>query len=76
MSVDGKHIINMIYHAAIESLLTVGYSQLSKKILKYSTPRVDFSPADVGMLTVNIGLAMATRDMLIKQGILPADIIK
>ena len=31
---------------------------------------------DVGMLSVDILLAMATRDMLVKQGIIPADIMK
>ena len=32
--------------------------------------------ADVGMLSIDIPLAMGTRDMLIKQGIIPADIMK
>ena len=31
---------------------------------------------DVAMLSLDILLAMATRDMLIKQGIIPADIMK
>ena len=31
---------------------------------------------DIGMLSIDILLAMATKDMLIKQGILPADIMK
>ena len=31
---------------------------------------------DIEMLSVSILLAMATRDMLIKQGIIPADIMK
>ena len=39
-------------------------------------PKVDFNMADVGMLSVDILLAMATRDMLITQGIIPADIMK
>ena len=32
--------------------------------------------ADIGMLSIDILLAMATKDMLVKQGIIPADIIK
>jgi len=75
-SIDGKQIINMLYHATIESVLTIGFSQIGKKILKSQTPKVDFSMGDIGMLTLDIGLAMATRDMLIKQGIIPADIMK
>ena len=39
-------------------------------------PKVDFNMDDVGMLSIDILLAMATRDMLIKQGIIPADILK
>ena len=41
-----------------------------------ATRKVDFNMGDIGMLTVDIMLAMATRDMLIKQGIIPADIMK
>lgn len=75
-TIDGKQIVNMIYHAGVESILTIGYSQLTKKLLKIQTPKVDFNMGDIGMLTVDIMLAMATRDMLIKQGIIPADIMK
>jgi len=75
-SIDGKQIANMLYHAGVESALTIGYSQLTKKLFRMATPKVDFNMADVGMLTVDIMLAMATRDMLIKQGIIPADIMK
>ena len=31
---------------------------------------------DIAMLSIDILQAMATRDMLIKQGIIPADIMK
>ena len=31
---------------------------------------------DVAMLSVDILFAMATKDMLVKQGIIPADIMK
>ena len=75
-TIDGKQIVNMMYHAAVETVLTIGYSQLGRKLLKSQTPKVDFSMGDVGMLALDIGLAMATRDMLIKQGIIPADIMK
>ena len=67
-TIDGKQIVNMIYHAGVESMLTIRYSQLTKKH--------GFNMGDIGMLTVDIMLAMATRDMLIKQSYSPADIIK
>ena len=35
-------------------------------------PKFDFAPYDLGMVVLDIGLAMATKDMLVKQGILPA----
>jgi len=76
ISIDGKQIVNMIYHATVESVLAIGYAQLGRKHLNSTIPKVDFSPSDIGMLTLNVGMAMATRDMLIKQGILPGDIMK
>ena len=74
--IDGKQIINMLYHAGVETLLTVGYAELGRKLLKRPPPKVDFNMADIGMLSIDILLAMATKDMLIKQGIIPADIMK
>ena len=75
-TIDGKQVVNIISHAGVESMLTTGYSQLTKKLLKMATPKVDFNMGDIGMLTVDIMLAMATHDMFIKQGIIPADIMK
>ena len=74
--IDGKQIANMLYHAGVETLLTVGYAELGRKLLKRPPPKVDFNMADIGMLSFDILLAMATKDMLIKQGIIPADIMK
>jgi hypothetical protein len=31
---------------------------------------------DIGMLSIDILLAMTTKEMLVKQGIIPADIMK
>ena len=75
-AIDGKQIVNMLYHAGVETVLTVGYSEIGKKLLRRSPPRVDFNMGDIAMLSIDILLAMATRDMLIKQGIIPADIMK
>ena len=75
-SIDGKQIANMLYHAGVETILTVGYSELVRKVFRRPAPKVDFNMGDIGMLSVGILFAMATRDMLIKQGIIPADIMK
>lgn len=73
---DGKQIANMLYHAGVETLLTVGYSEIGKKVFRRSAPKVDFNMSDIFMLSIDILFAMATKDMLIKQGIIPADIMK
>ena len=71
-AIDGKQIANMLCHAGVETLSTIGYSELGRKLLRRPAPKVD----DIAMLSIDILLAMATRDMLIKQGIIPADIMK
>ena len=75
-TIDGKTIINMLYHAGVESVLNIGYAEIARKLLKRPPTKVDFNMVDVAMLSVDILLAMATRDMLVKQGIIPADIMK
>ena len=75
-AIDGKQIANMLYHAGEETLLTVGYSELGRKLLRRPAPKVDFNMGDIAMLSIDILLAMATRDMLIKHGNIPADIMK
>ena len=73
---DGKQIVNMLYHAGVETMLTVGYAEIGRKIFKRPAPKVDFNMSDIGMLSIDILLAMATKDMLVKQGIIPEDIMK
>ena len=72
----GKMLINSLYHSAVLSGLAIGYSRLSKTVVGGAAPTLDLTPRDIGMVVVNIALAGATKDMLIKQGILPADIMK
>ena len=73
-AIDVKQIVNMLYHAGVETVLTVGYAEIGRKVLRRPPPKVDFNMADIGMLSVYI--AMATKDMLVKQGIIPPDIMK
>ena len=75
-AIDVKQIVNMLYHAGVETVLTVGYAEIGRKLLRRTPPKVDFNMADIGMLSVYIVSAMATKDMLVKQGIIPADIMK
>jgi hypothetical protein len=73
---DGKILVNAIYHSAVVTGLAVGYGKLGKTIIKGPVPKLDFDAYDTGMLILDIGLAMATKDMLVKQGIIPSDILK
>ena len=73
---DGKMLVNALYHSAIVSALAAGYARLGKMAIVGSLPKLDFTSLDIGMVVVDVALAMATKDMLIKQGLIPADILK
>ena len=76
-NINGKEIANTAYHAIVVSGLAAGFSKLEKIVFTRTTaPKLDFNSVDILMTTLNIGLAMATKDMLEKQGILPVDIFK
>ena len=73
---DGKMILNALYHSAVVSGLAMGYARLGKMAMGGSPPKLDFTPHDAGMVVLDVALAMTTKDLLIKQGVLPPDIIK
>lgn len=73
---DGKVLVNAAYHAVVVTVLASGYARLGKMLLKAPLPKLDTTASDLGMATVDIGLALLSKDMLIKQGILPPDIMK
>ena len=68
--------VNALYHSAVVSGLAAGCARLGKMAIGGSAPKLDFTPRDVGMVVVDVALAMATKDMLIKQGLISADILK
>ena len=75
MNPDTKNIINLVYHAAVLSGLTVGYSMISKRLLKVNVG----SPSNADLtdslkLAANVSLAMLTKDYLEKSKILPPNI--
>ena len=73
---DGEMLVNGLYHSAVVFGLAAGYAKLGKMVIGGSPPKLDFPPRDVGMVEVDVAPAMATKDMLIKQGLIPADILK
>ena len=48
----------------------------SQMVFKGPLPRLDLTPRDAGMVVLDLSAAMATKDMLIKQGLIPSDIVK
>lgn len=76
MSEDGKMIVNALYHSAVVSGIAIGYAKLIKMALSGSVPKLDYTPRDLGLMIIDVGLAMATKETLIKQGIIPPNIIK
>ena len=73
---DGKMIVNALYHSAVVSGLAMGYARLGKMAMVGSPPKLDFAPRDVDMMILDVALAMTTKDVLIKQEVIPADIMK
>jgi len=71
-----KNLINTLYHGAVVSGLALGYSQLGRMLLRTAPTRLEPTGRDVGMLVFDVTAALATRDWLVQQGILPADIMK
>ena len=74
---DRKNLINLVYHAAVVSGVAVGYTMVSKSLLKFKAPdmgKLDFQ--DGAKFVGIIAASMATKDMLVKQGIIPDNIDK
>ena len=72
---DKKSTVNDLYQAAVISFLGVGYSMLSKKIIKVTPPSIQcFDLEDTGKLVAIVATSEMTREYLIKQKILPAHI--
>jgi hypothetical protein len=70
-----KDIINTVYHAAVLSAITVGYSMIGKKFVKFDVGDPSKEYETVLKLIVPVSLAVVTKDWLVKQGLLPNDII-
>jgi len=71
-----KSIANTLYHGAVVSGLALGYSQLGRLLLHTAPTRLEPTGRDAGMLVFDVTAALATRDWLVKQGIIPADLMK
>lgn len=71
-----KDIANTIYHSAVTTVLVVGYSIIGKKMVKLDVgdpARPDLT--DALKLTIVVTLATFTKDWLVNNKIIPADIV-
>ena len=64
-----KMLGNTIYHAAVTS----GLGQMA---LGGQTTKFAFTGRDVGLVVLDVTAAMATKDWLIHQGIIPSNVLK
>ena len=70
-----KDIKESVYHGAVISRLTVGYTMLAKTLVKMSPPSLGkFDVEDGVKLVAIIALSDFTNDYLIKQKIIPNNI--
>ena len=66
-----KDLKESIYHRAIVSVLTIGYSMLGKTLIKMSPPSLSkFDVKDGVKLVAIVAMSDFTKDYLIKQKII------
>jgi hypothetical protein len=71
-----KNLVNELYHAAVVGGLALGYAKIGQMVFKGPLPKLDLTPRDAGMVVLDLSAAMASKDFLIKQGVIPADILR
>jgi len=71
-----KSIVNTLYHGAVVGGLALAYNQIGRMVIKGAPTRLEPTARDAGMLVLDTALGLWTRDYLVKQGIIPADIMK
>ena len=50
MATDGKMLVNALYHTAVVSGLTTGYTRPGKMVIGGASPKLDFTARDVSMV--------------------------
>jgi hypothetical protein len=71
-----KDIANTIYHSAVTTTLVVGYALIGRKLVKLDVgdpAKPDLTEAL--KLTIVVTLATATKDWLVKNKIIPDEIV-
>ena len=74
-NVDTSGIMNTLYHAAVISGLSMAYSMVSYKLLKIKSPELSRLNVEDGLkLTGIVSASIATRDWLVAQNMIPANV--
>lgn len=69
-------VINTVYHAVVITGLSAVSSKLTKLIFKGSpTPKLDLDIEDLGLEIIHISSAMLIQNYLIKNNIIPENIV-
>ena len=71
-----KALVNTLYHGAVVGGLALAYNQLGRMLVKSAPTKLEPTARDAGMVVLDTALGLWTRDYLVKQGIIPADIMK
>lgn len=66
---------NAAYRAAVTVGLAVGFARIGKLAGAGAPPKLDFTARDLGYTSLYVGLAAIAQDYLIKQGIIPKNIV-
>ena len=70
-----KNIMNTVYHAAVISGLSVGYSMIAKRLMRMKVADLDkLNVEDSVKLVAVVSASIATKDFLVKQGIIPENL--
>ena len=70
-------IVNSAYHATVVGSLMMANSWMMKKFLKIKPANLSqLDPEDVLKLTVSVMSSTMIKDWLVKQGIIPDELIK
>ena len=73
---ESKMLGNALYHSAVTGALAMSYARLGQMALGGPAPKLAFTGRDAGLVVLDVAAAMVTKDWLIKQGVIPSDLLK
>ena len=72
-----KNIVNLFYHASILATISSVIAMSGKKLFGTKLESISkFDPLEIGKLSVVLTASLGIQQFLIKEGLLPEDIMK